>query len=143
MKPAVRGASVCGTHGAGAPQVARSARERINDLVDPSINVFAKAVRSRDPELAMKAARDVLKAAGLNAPPRDDSTPTETVVALLRTMTDVLFTLVEDQAIRRAWADEVRRRIRPSMARQLEGEVDGEVVASEPSFEPEPVEEWM
>lgn len=38
-KAAIKGATVCRSHGGAAPQVVRSARERFNDLIDPMINI--------------------------------------------------------------------------------------------------------
>ena len=44
-KAAVLGATVCQTHGAGAPQVKRAARERLSDMVDPALGALARALQ--------------------------------------------------------------------------------------------------
>ena len=58
------GATVCVIHGAGAPQVQRSARERLNELVLPAIGALHDALASGDVAAALKAARMVLDRCG-------------------------------------------------------------------------------
>lgn len=68
--PPIHGAVVCRKHGGSAPQVKKKARERFNDLVDPAINILAKAMveaEGRDDPVtthAMAAAKDILDRAG-------------------------------------------------------------------------------
>ena len=63
-QPAILGGSVCRYHGGAAPQVQKSARERIAAAAHPAIDVLLAALKSRDLDLAMKAARDLLDRAG-------------------------------------------------------------------------------
>ena len=58
------GATVCVIHGAGAPQVQRSARERLAELVLPAIATLHAALASGDLTAALKAARMVLDRCG-------------------------------------------------------------------------------
>ena len=44
---AIKGGSVCRSHGGAAPQVREAARRRLLELVDPAIAVLARAVRPR------------------------------------------------------------------------------------------------
>ena len=65
---AIRGGAVCIVHGGMAPQVKRSADERIRDLVDPSLNRIARTIADdANPALALAAARDILDRAGYKA----------------------------------------------------------------------------
>jgi hypothetical protein len=65
---AIRGAVVCTVHGGSAPQVKRSAEQRIRDLVDPSLNRIQKTIADdANPQLALAAARDILDRAGYKA----------------------------------------------------------------------------
>jgi hypothetical protein len=57
-------------HGGSAPQVARSARERLDGLVDPAIVGLARVLRGRSNVAVVAAARDVLDRAGLGPPER-------------------------------------------------------------------------
>ena len=68
-KAAILGGVVCQTHGGGAPQVKKAARERLNDLIDPAINQLGRRVEDRDnPALALRAAQDILDRAGYKSP---------------------------------------------------------------------------
>ncbi len=108
-------------HGGGSPQAKKAARARLDDLVDPSLAVFRKALRSRDGALAWRAARDILRAAGLDRPV-DDAVPAEQVAALVRWMGDLFVEVVEDDGLRERWMRGVTARVRPRllqlMARQ-------------------------
>ncbi len=64
-KAAILGGVVCQTHGGGAPQVKKAARERLNDLIDPAINELGRRVEDQDnPALALRAAQGILDRAG-------------------------------------------------------------------------------
>jgi len=72
-KAAILGGVVCQTHGGGAPQVKKAARERLNDLIDPAINELGRRVEDRDnPALALRAAQDILDRAGYKSPAQID-----------------------------------------------------------------------
>ncbi len=43
---AVRGAEVCATHGGRAPQVKRCARERLDSLLDPAIDLLGEVLKA-------------------------------------------------------------------------------------------------
>ena len=63
------GSTVCVMHGAGAPQVQRSARERLNALVEPAIAALGKVIKrlDGDPDAAgvvIRAAQIVLDRTG-------------------------------------------------------------------------------
>ena len=66
----MKGSNVCRNHGGASPQAKRKARERLNDLVDPAINILAKAVRDTEENPAimsstvLRAARDILDRTG-------------------------------------------------------------------------------
>ena len=68
---AIEGGNVCIMHGGKAPQVMRSARERIAEMVDPALGVLYKAMKMRakgsPAPLAVVAARDILDRAGYKA----------------------------------------------------------------------------
>lgn len=55
-------------HGGGAPQVRQAARERLAVMVDPALKVIAKSMKSKNEQISLAAARDVLDRAGLKAP---------------------------------------------------------------------------
>ncbi|MCR4375902.1 MAG: hypothetical protein NUW22_13745 [Acidobacteria bacterium] len=59
------GWTVCKWHGGRAPQVVRSARERLDALVDPAIVQLTKLIDSADTDsVKLAAIRDVLDRAG-------------------------------------------------------------------------------
>ena len=65
---AIRGGTVCVTHGGAAPQVKRAAALRLLDLVDPALGTLARALDPDDkqwgPSERLRAAADVLDRAG-------------------------------------------------------------------------------
>ena len=70
---------MCAMHGGTAPQVRAAAAMRLAALVDPSIGVLDKTLKdSKRPDLALKAATDVLDRNDLGAVRRfEDVTPAE------------------------------------------------------------------
>ena len=58
------GATVCVIHGAGAPQVQKSARERLQELAEPAIEALRVALDSGDPRAVIRAAIAVLDRTG-------------------------------------------------------------------------------
>jgi hypothetical protein len=55
-------------HGGKAPQVQRSAAERLRAMVDPSLTVFEQRLRDRkQPAMQIQVARDVLDRTGYSA----------------------------------------------------------------------------
>lgn len=60
-KYAVKGTTVCPTHGASAPQVKRSARERLDALVDPVISLMTKAIGEADSRPGMELHPQIIK----------------------------------------------------------------------------------
>lgn len=64
-KAAIKGGTVCGTHGGSAPQVKRSARERLLEAADPAAARLVKALESVDERAAIKAAQLILDRAGI------------------------------------------------------------------------------
>lgn len=73
-QPAIPGGKVCRFHGGSAPQVIRSARERIAAAADPAIDVLLKALKSRNERLAANVAQDILDRAGHGAKHKHDVT---------------------------------------------------------------------
>lgn len=69
-KAAIRGGTVCRTHGGGAPQVREAARRRLLELVDPALAVLEQAMRQqkKDTRLAVDAAKHVTNIAGIKNP---------------------------------------------------------------------------
>lgn len=76
---ALGGTNVCIMHGASAPQVKAAAAARLRALIDPSIGVLDKTLTNKKrPDLALKAATDVLDRNGLGAVKKyEDVTPAE------------------------------------------------------------------
>lgn len=71
-QPRMKGAVVCRMHGGSAPQVRRSARERLAAMVDPALDVLYRNIKPTKgkyvkPELQARCAFDVLDRAGLKA----------------------------------------------------------------------------
>jgi hypothetical protein len=64
---AIPGGTVCRFHGGAAPQVIRSARERIAAAADPAIDVLLTALKSKDEKLRAQVAQDLLDRAGHGA----------------------------------------------------------------------------
>lgn len=61
---AINGSTICATHGGRAPQVQRSARERLAALVEPAIGALQKALKSGDTPAVIRAALGVLDRCG-------------------------------------------------------------------------------
>jgi hypothetical protein len=53
-RAAIKGGTVCTTHGGAAPQVQKSAKQRLLDLADPAIAALAKIVRDDDTDDAVR-----------------------------------------------------------------------------------------
>lgn len=66
QRDAIKGASVCATHGGSAPQVREAARRRLLEALDPiTAKLIAHALKSDDPAVSLRACRDVLDRCGL------------------------------------------------------------------------------
>ena len=63
---AINGGSVCATHGGRAPQVKRSAKERLEELVDPAIIGLRRAIKSNDIGASVRASQIVLDRTGFH-----------------------------------------------------------------------------
>jgi len=61
---AIKGGSVCRVHGGSAKQVREAAQRRLATLVDPAIGTLAKSLKSKQGNVALGAARDILDRAG-------------------------------------------------------------------------------
>jgi hypothetical protein len=62
---AITGGTVCPIHGGSAPQVRRSAEQRLADLVDPAITALTELVESSNIDaIRLAAIKDVLDRAG-------------------------------------------------------------------------------
>ena len=84
-RDAIAGGRVCRVHGGAAPQVKRSAQERLLALVDPALAVLSKALRdAKQPKIAFDAARDVLDRAGYKQTERLEVSGELSVAAILR-----------------------------------------------------------
>jgi hypothetical protein len=65
-KAAIKGGTVCATHGGSAPQVRRKAALRLLELVDPAIAVLAREMATADKSAdRQRAANSVLDRAGV------------------------------------------------------------------------------
>jgi hypothetical protein len=69
-------------HGAASPQAQRSARERLADLVDPSLEGLRKAIASGDHGHVVRAAVAVLDRAGLGPTSRVELSGIRTIELL-------------------------------------------------------------
>jgi hypothetical protein len=65
-KAAICGGTVCASHGGSAPQVKRSARERLLEAADPAAARLVRALESEDERAAIRAAQIILDRAGLH-----------------------------------------------------------------------------
>ena len=67
---AINGSTVCATHGGQAPQVKKSARERLEALVDPAINTLRKVLQhgldTGNASSAVRAALGILDRCGFH-----------------------------------------------------------------------------
>jgi hypothetical protein len=64
-KPAIKGGTVCASHGGSAPQVKLAASVRLAALVDPAIDRHAALIKSGKPDsVKLQAAASVLDRAG-------------------------------------------------------------------------------
>jgi hypothetical protein len=67
-RSAIAGGTVCRVHGGAAPQVVRSARERLAALVCPAITVFEERLADKElPQLQVQVAKDILDRTGHKA----------------------------------------------------------------------------
>lgn len=72
---AIRGGTVCAVHGGSAPQVKRSAQERLAEMVDPLLTELFRIAQSSDSDAVRLAAiKDALDRAGYKATERVDVT---------------------------------------------------------------------
>jgi hypothetical protein len=63
---AIKGSNVCRVHGGSAPQVRRTARERLLEAADPAAAELVElALRAEDPRVRLAAVRDLLDRAGV------------------------------------------------------------------------------
>ena len=63
---AINGSNVCATHGGRAPQVKRSAKERLAELVEPALAGLHTALKSGEIPSIVKAAQIVLDRTGFH-----------------------------------------------------------------------------
>ncbi len=63
-QPAIRGGTVCRYHGGAAPQVRRSAKQRLAELAEPAVAALSVALESGDIHAVIKAAVAVLDRTG-------------------------------------------------------------------------------
>lgn len=65
-KAAIKGGTVCATHGGSAPQVRRKAALRLLELVDPAIGTLAREMATADKSAdRQRAANSILDRAGM------------------------------------------------------------------------------
>lgn len=77
---AIRGGVVCVTHGGAAPQVKRSAHERLAEMVDPLLSeLFRIAQSGENDAVRLSAIKDALDRAGYKPPDRIQQTGEMTV----------------------------------------------------------------
>lgn len=65
-KPAIRGGTVCGSHGGSAPQVRDAAKRRLIDLVDPALARLQDLLDSSDERIRLQACRLILDKAQID-----------------------------------------------------------------------------
>src|SRR6476469_1797267 len=63
---AINGSTVCATHGGQAPQVKKSAKERLAELVDPELKGLHKALKSNELPTIVRARQIVLDRCGFH-----------------------------------------------------------------------------
>jgi hypothetical protein len=63
---AINGSNVCATHGGRAPQVKKSAKERLAELIEPALAGLNKALESNDLTAIVKASQIVLDRTGFH-----------------------------------------------------------------------------
>jgi hypothetical protein len=63
---AINGGGVCATHGGRAPQVQRSAKERLAELVEPALEGLHKALKSNELPSIVQASQIVLDRCGFH-----------------------------------------------------------------------------
>jgi len=86
-QPAIAGGRVCRYHGGAAPQVKRSAQERLALLVDPAIDQLTKLLKVvGEPAVRLRAARDILDRAGLK--PKDEIKADVALEVVIRSVLD-------------------------------------------------------
>jgi len=67
-KHAIKGGTVCATHGGSAPQVKLKARERLAILVDPAIDRIKEVIeKGENIAASLRAAQDILDRTGFKA----------------------------------------------------------------------------
>jgi hypothetical protein len=65
-RSAIRGGSVCASHGGRAPQVKKSAKERLAELIEPALDGLHTALKSGEIPSIVKAAQVVLDRTGFH-----------------------------------------------------------------------------
>jgi hypothetical protein len=73
--PPVRGATVCRFHGGAAPQVQRSARQRLAELAEPAVEALRLALESDETGAVVRAALGVLDRCGMRPQDRTVALP--------------------------------------------------------------------
>ncbi len=63
----IRGGTVCRMHGGSAPQVKKSARERLDDMIDPALNRLLRLIDDESSGIALAAVKDILDRGGYKA----------------------------------------------------------------------------
>ena len=67
-KAAIRGGTVCATHGGSAPQVKDAARQRLLAAADPAAARLVELLDSDDERVRLGAIKDLLDRSGLKPP---------------------------------------------------------------------------
>lgn len=65
-RSAIKGGTVCASHGGRAPQVKKSAKERLEELIEPALAGLHKALKSNDLGSIVKASQIVLDRTGFH-----------------------------------------------------------------------------